>query len=110
MNDQNLQIHEQAMLMQYRADMSNSPTPQDQESPIDWVLFFHVVVRLLAIAAMFYVIYCTSIYFQLFGISAVALFGQFAVAMFFTYAVLTGNDDVETLLNCLGMFFVIGMF
>ncbi|QTR51901.1 hypothetical protein [Thiothrix unzii] len=79
-------------------------------APVDWALFFHVVVRLLAVTALLYIAYCIFTYFQLFGVSAIALSGQFALALFFTYAVLTGYDDAETLLICLGMFLLVGMF
>lgn len=70
----------------------------------------HVVVRLLAVTALLYIACCIFTYFQLFGVSAIALSGQFALALFFTYAALTGYDDAETLLICLGMFLLVGMF
>ncbi len=111
MNEQQLiDAYTTEALHQYRANMSGSPAPHDQESPVDWALFFHVVVRVLAIAALLYIAYCMAVYFQLFGASAFALSGQFSLSLFFTYAVLTGYDDAETLLSCAGMFLLIGMF
>ena len=72
---------------------NHATTPRDttvstpnHPAPVDWALFFHVVVRLLAIAALFYILCRILIYFQLFGVSAIALSGQFALALFFTYA------------------------
>lgn len=115
MTDQHLhlQAYETHMLHQYQAaqrDQDNTPTAHNQKSPVDWALFFHVVVRVLIIAALIYIAYCMFAYFQLFGASVVALSGQFALALFFTYAVLTGHDDAETLVSCVGMFLLVGMF
>lgn len=102
------------LLHQYHAGqhprVSGSPALHDAGDPVDWPLFFHVVVRVLVIAAALFIAYRVFCYFQLFGASAVALSGQVAIALFFTYAVLTGYDDAETLVSCVGMFLLVGMF
>lgn len=114
MNEQQLiDAYTREALHQYRAqpvDQDNTPTPYDQENAVDWALFFHVVVRVVAIAALLYIAFCMFTYVRLFGASAVALSGQFSLAVFFTYAVLSGYDDAETLLSCVGMFLLVGMF
>lgn len=101
------------LLHQYHAGQSTQASDfpaLPAGDPVDWPLFFHVVVRVLVIAAAFFIAYRVFCYFQLFGASAVALSGQVAIALFFTYAVLTGYDDAETLVSCVGMFLLVGMF
>ena len=77
---------------------------------VDWNAVFLATAKTLSLAAIAYLTYRYTGYFQAFGAGAIALIGQFLIGLFFLYSVLSGSDGKIILLSSLGMYLLVNSF
>jgi hypothetical protein len=111
-----------AALMDYYGGMTLDGTPtagqptnawealQGFLARVDWNTLFIRVARLLSAAALAFLTWQYSNYFQVFGVGAMAFIGQFAIGLFFMVSIMTSTNGLQILTASLGMYLLISSF
>lgn len=122
MNEQTLLAqYEREALHKYAQERAPSPTDTNTRpaagntnggflSRVDWHLVFTVSANAFSVLSVLYLAYCYRLYFQIFGVDALAMVGLFLVGVFFLLAVMSATDDGQVLLSCFGLFLLINIF
>jgi hypothetical protein len=77
---------------------------------VDWNTLFIRVARILSAAALAFLTWQYSNYFQVFGVGAMAFIGQFAIGLFFMASIMNSTNGLQILTAALGLYLLISSF